>query len=79
VTGKVPVLGHPPVPDARDRRATPGPPESARDGPVLHRAVVRVPRVAGARLSRALTQMQSARSAKKLPPIRVQVDPVSLG
>jgi primosomal protein N' (replication factor Y) (superfamily II helicase) len=79
VTGNVPVLGHPPVPDARDRRATPGPPESARDGPVLHRAVVRVPRVAGARLSRALTQMQSARSAKKLPPIRVQVDPVSLG
>jgi primosomal protein N' (replication factor Y) len=41
--------------------------------------VLRVPRVAGAELSRVLGQLQRARSVKKLPPIRVQVDPVSLG
>jgi primosomal protein N' (replication factor Y) len=70
VLGPVPVLG----PGSGS-----GPPERARDGPPLHRAVLRVPRVAGAELSRVLGQLQRARSVKKLPPIRVQVDPVSLG
>ncbi len=53
--------------------------ERARDGPVQLRAVVRVPRAVGAELSRTLREMQGVRSAKKLPPVRVQVDPVSLG
>ena len=49
------------------------------DEPATLRAVVRVPRVSGAALSHTLVQMQGVRSAKKLPPVRVQVDPVSLG
>jgi primosomal protein N' (replication factor Y) len=61
------VLGPVPVPGA-------GPP----DEPTL-RAVVRVPRASGAALSLTLARMQGVRSAKKLPPVRVQVDPVSLG
>jgi primosomal protein N' (replication factor Y) len=52
-------------------------------GPVVDdtqsRVVVRVPRVLRSQLSRALTQMQGVRAAKKLTPVRVQVDPVSLG
>ncbi|HET9758204.1 MAG TPA: primosome assembly protein PriA, partial [Nocardioidaceae bacterium] len=43
------------------------------------RVVLRVPRAAGADLSRALVQMQGVRDARKLPPVRVQVDPVGLG
>jgi primosomal protein N' (replication factor Y) len=43
------------------------------------RAVVRVPRVHGAALSRALVELQGVRDAKKLEPVRVQVDPVGLG
>jgi primosomal protein N' (replication factor Y) len=43
------------------------------------RAVIRVPRAAGEALSRTLTEMQGRRSARKLPPVRVQVDPVALG
>jgi primosomal protein N' (replication factor Y) len=43
------------------------------------RAVVRVPRARGAELSRALVEMQGVRDAKKLEPVRVQVDPVRLG
>jgi primosomal protein N' (replication factor Y) len=43
------------------------------------RAVVRVPRALGAALSRALVEMQGVRDAKKLDPVRVQVDPLSLG
>jgi primosomal protein N' (replication factor Y) len=38
-----------------------------------------VPRAAGEALSRTLTEMQGRRSARKLPPVRVQVDPVALG
>lgn len=53
--------------------------DRARDGPAHHRAVVRVPRAAGAELARTLREMQGVRSAKKLPPVRVQVDPVALG
>jgi len=39
---------------------------------------VRVPRASGAALSRALVEMQGVRDAKKLPAVRVQVDPVAL-
>ena len=42
------------------------------------RLVVRVPRASGAALSRALVEMQGVRDAKKLPALRVQVDPVAL-
>lgn len=44
-----------------------------------HRYVVRVPRRLGARLSEALVALQVHRSARKLPHVRVQVDPMSLG
>ncbi len=63
------VLGPAPVP----RTGAP-----ARDEPVEVRAVLRVPRAAGAALSRTLVEMQGVRDAKKLPPVRVQVDPVGL-
>ncbi len=43
------------------------------------RVVVRVPRRSGARLSRALLDAQGVRSARKLPNVRVQVDPYALG
>jgi primosomal protein N' (replication factor Y) len=70
------VLGPVPVePEAwRGPRAVP-----AVDSPEPVRAVVRVPRSSGALLSRALLRMQGLRSARKLPAVRVQVDPVSLG
>lgn len=42
------------------------------------RAVVRVPKAYGAALSRALVEEQGVRSARKLPNVRVQVDPVAL-
>jgi primosomal protein N' (replication factor Y) len=42
------------------------------------RLVVRVPRPSGGDLSRALVEMQGVRDARKLPPVRVQVDPVAL-
>ncbi|MFS3129181.1 primosomal protein N' [Nocardioides sp. Bht2] len=42
------------------------------------RLVLRVPRADGAGLSRALGEMQRLRSARKLDPVRVQVDPVQL-
>jgi primosomal protein N' (replication factor Y) len=43
------------------------------------RVVVRVPRADGPALSRALVEMQGVRDARKLPPVRVEVDPVGLG
>jgi primosomal protein N' (replication factor Y) len=43
------------------------------------RVVVRVPRLLGIELSRALGEMQRLRSARKLDAVRVQVDPVGLG
>ncbi|MEP7091496.1 MAG: primosomal protein N', partial [Nocardioidaceae bacterium] len=49
------------------------------DEPSTLRAVIRVPRAAGDELSRTLVEMQGVRSARKLPPVRVQVDPVALG
>ncbi len=48
-------------------------------GEPLLRAVVRVPRAHGAALSRALVELQGVRAARKLPAVRVQVDPPSLG
>jgi primosomal protein N' (replication factor Y) (superfamily II helicase) len=53
-------------------------------GPVDHgeaesRLVLRAPRAQGAALSRALQRVQAARSSRKLPPVRVQVDPPDLG
>ncbi|PVG82977.1 primosome assembly protein PriA [Nocardioides gansuensis] len=43
------------------------------------RAVVRVPRATGPALSSALAELQRVRSARKLDPVRVQVDPAELG
>ncbi len=43
------------------------------------RVVIRVPRRDGPALSAALRAGQGVRSARKLPPVRVQVDPVVLG
>jgi primosomal protein N' (replication factor Y) len=53
-------------------------------GPVDHgadeaRLVLRAPRANGAALSRALQHVQAARAARKLPPVRVQIDPADLG
>jgi primosomal protein N' (replication factor Y) len=42
------------------------------------RAVVRVPRIHGAALSDALGELQRLRSARKLDPVRIQVDPPTL-
>jgi primosomal protein N' (replication factor Y) (superfamily II helicase) len=42
------------------------------------RVVVRVPRSLGRSLSRALGEVQRVRSARKLDPVRIQVDPMSL-
>ena len=63
------VLGPVPVPPT-------GPPVPGEPAPL--RAVVRVPRAAGAALSRTLREMQGVRAARKQPPVRVQVDPVGL-
>ena len=66
-------LLHAPVPDATETL-----------GPIpvdeqTVRAILRVPHGHGPELSRALKQMQADRSARKLPHLRVQVDPVALG
>jgi primosomal protein N' (replication factor Y) len=43
------------------------------------RALVRVPRAAGAQLARALRDAQVARTARKDPnPVRIQLDPLEL-
>ena len=42
------------------------------------RAVVRVPHALGSELSRALLELQRVRSARRLDPVRVQVDPPTL-
>ena len=42
------------------------------------RLVVRVPRAHGAALSHALGEVQRVRAARKLDPVRIQVDPVGL-
>jgi primosomal protein N' (replication factor Y) len=43
------------------------------------RVVVRVPRAHASALSRALVEVQRVRSARKLDPVRIQVDPTSVG
>lgn len=43
------------------------------------RLVVRVPRARGAELSAALRDLQASRSTRKLPHLRVEVDPTELG
>ena len=42
------------------------------------RVVLRAPRASGAALSRALGELQRVRSARKLDPVRIQVDPATL-
>jgi primosomal protein N' (replication factor Y) len=42
------------------------------------RAVLRVPRSRGPQLSQALVELQRLRSARKLDPVRIQVDPLGL-
>jgi primosomal protein N' (replication factor Y) (superfamily II helicase) len=65
----VQVLG--PVPAAIDR-ATPARPSEVR-------ALIRVPRSAGADLAAALHDAQGIRSARKAPVVRVRIDPVDIG
>ncbi|MBL0748034.1 primosomal protein N' [Nocardioides baculatus] len=43
-----------------------------------HRVVLRVPRATGAALSGALGDLQRVRSARKLDPVRIQVDPLTI-
>ena len=47
-------------------------------GPDESRLVLRVPRLRGAGLSKALQQLQAGRSTRKLAPVRVQIDPAEL-
>lgn len=55
-----------------------GPAELPGLGAGQVRAVVRVPRTHGAALSEALGELQRVRSARKLDPVRIQVDPPTL-
>jgi primosomal protein N' (replication factor Y) len=43
-----------------------------------HRVLLRVPRSSGERLSGALGDLQRVRSARKLDPVRIQVDPLTV-
>lgn len=54
-------------------------PEAGEDAEDLERCVLRVPRAAGAELSTALSLFASRRSARKLPHVRIEVDPLTLG
>jgi primosomal protein N' (replication factor Y) (superfamily II helicase) len=74
VLGPVPVEPPPGRPQTAHPSAQPNPGQ-----PVQLRAVIRVPRTLGAELSRGLVEMQGVRDAKKLSPVRVQVDPLALG
>ncbi len=67
------VLG--PVTGPVPRDGPPGP----VTGDVEARVVVRVPRASGPALSRSLLAVQGVRAARKLPTVRVQVDPWALG
>lgn len=61
--------------------AVDAPPPSAPAAPagaVEHRVLLRVPRAAGQELSQALGDLQRIRSARKLDPVRIQVDPPTL-
>ena len=61
-----------PVPVGPAAGAAPDDPEGEQ------RLVVRVPRSEGPALSAALTELQRLRSARRLEPVRIQVDPPSL-
>jgi primosomal protein N' (replication factor Y) len=77
VTGAVEALTLPP--GAEVLGPVPVPPAAGTDADeAVVRAVLRVPRAAGAVLSRTLVEMQGVRDARKLPSVRVQVDPVAL-
>ncbi|WP_328530398.1 primosomal protein N' [Nocardioides sp. NBC_00368] len=56
----------------------PVPAEPTSTGEPRLRAVVRVPRSLGTKLTEALGELQRVRSARKLDPVRVQVDPPTL-
>lgn len=43
-----------------------------------HRVLLRVPRASGEALSRSLGDLQRIRSARKLDPVRIQVDPLTI-
>ncbi len=47
-------------------------------GEGLARVVLAIPSLRGAALSRALQQLQAGRSSRKLPPVRIHVDPTEL-
>jgi primosomal protein N' (replication factor Y) len=68
------LLGPAPVTDQPRRAAD----ATAPDEPDV-RMVIRVPRAAGLDLARTLTRMRGVRDAKKLAPVRVQLDPHGLG
>jgi primosomal protein N' (replication factor Y) len=71
------LLGPVPQPAAAQPRVGGSAGADHTDPPV--RMVVRVPRRWGTELSRGLVQLQGVRSARKLPAVRVQVDPHTLG
>lgn len=75
VTGVLELLQVPPGTEVLGPAPVPAPPGA--DPEV--RVVVRTPRAAGVALADALREAQSLRSARKLPAVRVQVDPVALG
>lgn len=53
-------------------------PMPVSDNPEEERLIVRVPRSQGPALSHALVEAQRLRSARKLEPVRIQVDPLEL-
>ena len=71
------VLGPAPVP-AVAGPVVPVVADAEPEGPPV-RVVLRVPRAHGEELSRTLVEAQGVRSARKLAPVRVQVDPIGLG
>ncbi|WP_232676054.1 primosomal protein N' [Nocardioides sp. R-C-SC26] len=73
VLGPMPVPGGSPAVTAT---FAPGPAVAGDD--VVERVVLRVPRAQGAALGAALGELQRIRSARKLEPVRVQVDPADL-
>jgi primosomal protein N' (replication factor Y) len=75
----VQVLG--PVPVTQDRTVPDRtvPDRAASAGAAEVRALIRVPRSAGADLAVALHDAQGVRSARKAPVVRVRIDPVDVG
>ena len=63
------------LPEAADVLGPVPVPARASDEEAEERLVVRVPRAQGAALAHALGEAQRLRSARKLEPVRVQVDP----